>query len=75
LRILDNVPAPIGESEAIPNFWRDGIYDYVHYHSRIHEFLGIARGCAKVQFGGPNGRGLTLKAGDLAILPAVTGHQ
>ena len=24
--------------------WRDGIYDYVHYHSRIHEVLGIARG-------------------------------
>src|SRR5579862_2850208 len=33
--------------------WRDGIYDYVHYHSRIHEVLGIARGNAKVQFGGP----------------------
>jgi hypothetical protein len=24
--------------------WRDGIYDYVHYHSRIHEVLGVARG-------------------------------
>ena len=24
--------------------WRDGIYDYAHYHSRIHEVLGIARG-------------------------------
>ncbi|TIP34411.1 MAG: cupin, partial [Mesorhizobium sp.] len=28
--------------------WRNGIYDYVHYHSRIHEVLGIARGTAKV---------------------------
>ena len=36
--------------------WRDGIYDYVHYHSRIHEVLGIARGEGKVQFGGLKGR-------------------
>jgi uncharacterized protein YjlB len=55
--------------------WRDGIYDYVHYHSRIHEVLGIARGAGKVQFGGARGRTLTLKAGDVAILPAGTGHQ
>jgi uncharacterized protein YjlB len=55
--------------------WRDGIYDYVHYHSRIHEVLGIARGNGTVRFGGNNGRTLQLKAGDVAILPAGTGHQ
>jgi len=55
--------------------WRNGIYDYVHYHSRIHEVLGIARGRCKVRFGGDNGQVLTLKAGDVAILPAGTGHQ
>ena len=55
--------------------WRNGIYDYVHYHSRIHEVLGIARGSSKVQFGGKRGRTLALKAGDVAILPAGTGHQ
>ena len=55
--------------------WRDGIYDYVHYHSRIHEVLGIARGQCKVQFGGLKGRTMTVKAGDVAILPAGTGHQ
>jgi uncharacterized protein YjlB len=55
--------------------WRDGIYDWVHYHSRAHEVLGIARGSGKVQFGGAKGRIVILKAGDVAILPAGTGHQ
>jgi uncharacterized protein YjlB len=55
--------------------WRDGIYDYVHYHSRIHEVLGIARGSGEVRFGGALGRSVRLKAGDVAILPAGTGHQ
>ena len=40
------------------NSWRDGLYDYVHYHSRIHE--AVARGSA-VRFGGDSGRPLSLK--------------
>jgi uncharacterized protein YjlB len=55
--------------------WRDGIYDYVHYHSRTHEVLGIARGKGRVRFGGKTGRSFTLKTGDVVILPAGTGHQ
>lgn len=55
--------------------WRDTIYDFVHYHSQVHEVLGVARGKARVEFGGVRGRVLTLKAGDIAILPAGTGHR
>ena len=55
--------------------WRNGIYDYVHYHSKTHEVLGIARGHARVKFGGAAGKTLKLTAGDVVILPAGTGHQ
>jgi uncharacterized protein YjlB len=55
--------------------WRDGIYSYVHYHSRTHEVLGLARGRVKVRFGGNRGRICYGKAGDVFILPAGTGHQ
>lgn len=55
--------------------WRNGIYDYAHYHSRIHEVLGVPRGTAIVEFGGSHGRKLSLKAGDVVILPAGTGHR
>ena len=55
--------------------WRNGIYHYVHYHSMIHEALGIARGRAKVRFGGANGEVMDLAGGDVVVLPAGTGHQ
>lgn len=38
------------------DMWRNGIFPYVHYHSMIHEALGIARGRAKVRFGGAAGK-------------------
>jgi uncharacterized protein YjlB len=57
------------------DMWRNGVYDYLHYHATVHEALGIARGHAKVRFGGDHGKVLEIAAGDVAILPAGTGHQ
>jgi len=55
--------------------WRASIYDFVHYHSQIHEVLGVAKGHAFVEFGGVKGAVLKVDAGDIAILPAGTGHR
>jgi uncharacterized protein YjlB len=55
--------------------WRNGIYPFLHFHTGTHEVLGIARGTARVQFGGDTGKTLTVEAGDVVVLPAGTGHR
>ena len=58
-----------------PPAWRDGVHPYHHFHANTHEALGIARGTATVLFGGPNGRPMTVAAGDVVVVPAGVGHR
>lgn len=72
-----------GQEEAIQQLfqnngwdkaWVNGIYSYHHYHSTAHEILGIARGRAEVQLGGPDGVTAVVQAGDAILIPAGVGH-
>lgn len=57
------------------NSWRNGIYNYHHYHSTAHEVMGIYRGKAKVKLGGPLGFEAEVKRGDVIIIPAGVAHK
>jgi uncharacterized protein YjlB len=63
------------ETNGWVNAWENGVYDYHHYHSTAHEVLGIVRGSARIQFGGPDGPSLLLDRGDAVVIPAGVAHK
>ncbi|HEV7265092.1 MAG TPA: cupin domain-containing protein [Falsiroseomonas sp.] len=82
--LLHRGAVPVGDPAAAETLfaghgwhpaWRNGIYGFHHYHPNAHEALALATGKVRVRLGGEGGVTLDLKAGDVVVLPAGTGHR
>ena len=70
----ETVFAQLFADNGWPGAWVNGIFSFQHFHSNAHEVLGIARGRARVQFGGEAGKAVDVKASDVVVVPAGVGH-
>lgn len=61
-------------SHGWSGLWRNGIYAFQHYHSTTHEVLACSCGKAKVLLGGEKGILLSVRTGDVLLIPAGVGH-
>jgi uncharacterized protein YjlB len=57
------------------NSWKNGVYDYHHYHSTAHEIIVAYKGNAKLMLGGENGIVIELETGDALVIPAGVAHK
>ena len=55
--------------------WVGGVFSYHHYHSIVHEVLGVFSGWLDVQLGGPKGQTVRLHCGDVVVIPAGVAHK
>lgn len=65
----------IFKSNNWTNSWRDGVFNFHHYHSNTHEVIGVRKGSGLLIIGGEGGSKIVLNSGDVLILPAGTGHK
>jgi uncharacterized protein YjlB len=79
VRLQSNDPASVFEELFERNgwtgSWRNGIYEYHHYHSTAHEALGVYQGNATVTFGGEGGLIAKVWPGDVIVIPAGVSHK
>lgn len=75
----DKEPEAVFEEIFWANQWadgfRDGTFSFHHYHSGAHEVVGVARGSAVLEFGGPDGKVVEVTAGDAVVIPAGVVHR
>jgi uncharacterized protein YjlB len=73
-RIVPEQFEKIFSNHGWPAAWRNGLFDFHHYHSKAHEVLGVYAGWVRACFGGPQGEIMEAEKGDVIIIPAGVAH-